>query len=52
MTAPKTPGGYFLGTWLAEFLQLHPNIRIELDLSDHIVNFLNKDMILLYVLDR
>ena len=52
MTAPKTPGGYFLGTWLAEFLQLHPNIRIELDLSDHIVNFLNKDMTLLYVLDR
>lgn len=26
MTAPKTPGGYFLGTWLAEFLQLHPDI--------------------------
>ena len=38
MTAPKTPGGYFLGTWLAEFLQLHPDIRIELDLSDHVVN--------------
>lgn len=38
MTAPKTPGGYFLGTWLAEFLQLHPNIRIELDLTDHMVN--------------
>jgi DNA-binding transcriptional LysR family regulator len=38
ITAPKTPGGYFLGTWLAEFLQLHPNIRIELDLSDHLVN--------------
>jgi DNA-binding transcriptional LysR family regulator len=38
MTAPKTPGGYFLGTWLAEFLQLYPSIRIELDLSDHVVN--------------
>jgi len=38
MAAPKTPGGYFLGTWLAEFLHLHPNIRIELDLSDHMVN--------------
>jgi len=38
MTAPKTPGGYFLGIWLAEFLQLYPSIRIELDLSDHMVN--------------
>jgi DNA-binding transcriptional LysR family regulator len=38
MTAPKTPGGYFLGAWLAEFLQLYPHIRIELDLNDHMVN--------------
>lgn len=38
MTAPKAPGGTFLGVWLAEFLQLHPNIRIELDLSDQIIN--------------
>lgn len=38
MTAPKTPGGYFLGVWLAKFLQLHPQINIELDLNDHIVN--------------
>lgn len=38
MTAPKTPGGYFLGTWIAEFVDLHPNIHIELDLTDHMVN--------------
>jgi DNA-binding transcriptional LysR family regulator len=38
MTAPKAPGGTFLGVWLAEFLQLHPNIRIELDLSDQMSN--------------
>jgi DNA-binding transcriptional LysR family regulator len=38
MTAPKAPGGTFLGVWLAEFLQLHPHIRIELDLSDQISN--------------
>lgn len=38
MAAPKTPGGYFLGDWLAEFLRLHPDIHIELDLSDHMVN--------------
>jgi DNA-binding transcriptional LysR family regulator len=38
MTAPKAPGGQFLGIWLAEFLQLHPSIRIELGLSDHMVN--------------
>jgi len=28
----------FLGVWLAEFFQAHPHIKIELDLSDHIVN--------------
>lgn len=38
MAAPKTPGGYFLGIWLAEFLQQYPHIHIELDLSDSIVN--------------
>ena len=38
MTAPKTPGGYFLGVWLAEFLKLYPHIHIELDLNDHMVN--------------
>ena len=38
MTAPKAPGGTFLGIWLAEFLQLHPHIRIELDLSDQMIN--------------
>jgi DNA-binding transcriptional LysR family regulator len=38
MTAPKAPGGQFLGIWLAEFFQLHPHIQIELDLSDHMVN--------------
>ena len=38
MAAPKAPGGQFLGIWLAKFLQLHPDIRVELDLSDQIVN--------------
>lgn len=38
MSAPKTPGGYFLGIWLAEFLQRYPHIHIELDLTDQIVN--------------
>ena len=38
MTAPKAPGGYFLGVWLAEFLQQHPHIHIELDLTDRTVN--------------
>lgn len=38
MSAPKTPGGYFLGIWLAEFLQRYPHIHIELDLTDRIVN--------------
>lgn len=38
MTAPMTPGGRFLGTWLARFLCAYPDIRIELDLSDRIVN--------------
>ena len=38
MAAPKTPGGQFLGVWLAEFLQLYLHIRIELDLSDRMVN--------------
>jgi DNA-binding transcriptional LysR family regulator len=38
MAAPKAPGGRFLGVWLAEFLLLHPHIRIELDLSDQMSN--------------
>lgn len=38
MTAPQTPGGRFLGDWLARFLRLHPDIRIELDLCDRVVN--------------
>jgi DNA-binding transcriptional LysR family regulator len=38
MTAPKTPGGLFLGAWLAKFLQAHPDIRIELDLDDRMLN--------------
>jgi len=38
MAAPKTPGGQFLGIWLAAFMQQYPHIRIELDLSDRVVN--------------
>ncbi|MGB5474033.1 MAG: substrate binding domain-containing protein, partial [Gammaproteobacteria bacterium] len=38
MTAPKTPGSRFLGTWLAQFLRQHPAIQIELDLNDRLVN--------------
>jgi DNA-binding transcriptional LysR family regulator len=38
MTAPKAPGGQFLGIWLAEFLRLHPHIHIELNLSDQMAN--------------
>jgi DNA-binding transcriptional LysR family regulator len=38
MTAPKAPGGYFLGVWLAEFIQQYPHIHIELDLTDRTVN--------------
>jgi len=38
MAAPKAPGSQFLGIWLAEFLQLHPDIQVELDLSDQVVN--------------
>ncbi len=38
MTAPKATGGYFLGNWLAAFIQRHPKIRIELNLSDDFVN--------------
>lgn len=34
MTAPKAPGGYFLGRWLAEFMNCYPMIHIELDLTD------------------
>lgn len=43
MTAPKAVGGKFLGIWLAEFSQQHPHIRIELDLSDKMVNLFEKD---------
>ncbi|HHJ34841.1 MAG TPA: LysR family transcriptional regulator [Gammaproteobacteria bacterium] len=42
MTAPKAPGGQFLGIWLAEFIQLHPHIHIELDLSDQIINIFER----------
>lgn len=38
MTAPKTPGGRFLGAWLAHFLAEYPDIRIELDLNDRVVS--------------
>ncbi len=38
MAAPITPGGQFLGVWLAEFMQRYPHIRIELDLSDRMTN--------------
>lgn len=42
MTAPQTPGGRFLGKWLARFLRQHPDIRIELDLNDRVVNLLEQ----------
>ena len=42
MTAPKTPGGRFLGEWLARFLRQHPDIRIELDLSDRVANLVEQ----------
>ncbi len=38
MSAPKAVGGQFLGVWLAAFFQAYPHIKIELDLSDHMVN--------------
>jgi len=38
MTAPKTPGSHFLGIWLAAFIQKYPEIHIELDLSDQMIN--------------
>lgn len=42
MTAPHTPGGRFLGDWLAQFLRQHPDIHIELDLSDRVVSLLEQ----------
>jgi DNA-binding transcriptional LysR family regulator len=42
MAAPRMPGATFLGTWLAEFLQQYPHIRIELDLSDNIVHLFDQ----------
>lgn len=42
MTAPQTPGGRFLGEWLARFLRQHPDIHIELDLNDRVVNLLEQ----------
>ena len=42
MAAPRMPGGTFLGIWLAEFLSLHPQIRVELDLSDNMVNLFDQ----------
>ncbi len=42
MAAPRMPGETFLGAWLAEFLQLYPRIRVELDLSDHIVHLFDQ----------
>lgn len=38
MTAPKAPGGTFLGVWLAKFMRLYPLIHIELDLTDTKIN--------------
>lgn len=38
MTAPQTPGGRFLGEWLAQFLRQHGDIRIELDLNDRVAS--------------
>ncbi|MCK5810368.1 MAG: LysR family transcriptional regulator [Cocleimonas sp.] len=42
MAAPRMPGATFLGAWLAEFLALHPHIRVELDLSDTVVHLLDQ----------
>ncbi len=42
MAAPRMPGETFLGVWLAEFLQLYPHIRVEIDLSDHIVHLFDQ----------
>jgi len=42
MAAPRMPGGTFLGRWLAEFLALHSQIRVELDLSDNMVNLFDQ----------
>ncbi|RTZ65244.1 MAG: hypothetical protein DSZ29_04615 [Aquificaceae bacterium] len=42
MAAPRMPGGTFLGVWLAEFLSLYPQIRVELDLSDNMVNLFDQ----------
>ena len=42
MAAPRMPGSTFLGYWLAEFLSLYPHIRVELDLSDNMVNLFDQ----------
>lgn len=42
MAAPRMPGSTFLGGWLAEFLSLYPHIRVELDLSDNMVNLFDQ----------
>lgn len=43
MTAPKAPGSEFLGIWLAAFIQQHPDIHIELDLTDQMINLFDHD---------
>ena len=42
MTIPKASGGEFMGIWLSAFIQQHPHIRIELDVSDHMLNLFEK----------
>ena len=34
VTAPVTPGSFFLGDWIGDFLQAHPEVEVDLRLTD------------------
>lgn len=41
VSIPDTPGGLFLGQWLADFQRAYPQIRLELQVTDRLLNLVD-----------